>query len=101
MIDEVEAEEKREEVRLYNRSFWRTTVNGTLTMVNQRAEPVTMVARLAFSGKLLEADGEPRTTLRGEGVWSVNPRRQMTWTIELGPGESRDLEYTYSVLAPR
>jgi hypothetical protein len=100
-VDEVETEDAREEVRLYNRSYWRTTVNGTMTMVNQRAEPVKMVARLEFSGELIDANGEPVTSLRGLGVWSVNPRRQMTWTVELGPGETRELAYSYSVLAPR
>lgn len=98
---EHEIDGSREQVSLYNRTFWRASVQGTLEIVNQRAEPVTFIARVEFSGELLETDGDPETSLRAEGVWSVNPRRQMTWTLLLEPGQRRTLEYTYRVLAPR
>lgn len=100
-VNEFEVDDAREEVRMYGRIFWRTTVNGVVTLINQRVEPVTAVVRLEFSGDLVEADAEPVTTLRSDGVWSLNPRRQMTWTIELEPGETREVPYSYTVLAPR
>ena len=100
-IREEELEQQREDVSMYGRRFYRSTLRGTIELANQRAEPVEMVVRVAFSGELLEADGEPETSLRAEGAWSVNPRRQMMWTITLKPGERRELTYTYRVLAPR
>lgn len=100
-VSEVEDEKARESLERYGRNYWRTSVTGTLQVVNQRKETVTMVTRVEFSGDLIEAQGDPKATLRSEGVWSVNPRRQLEWTIELKPGESRELTYRYRVLAPR
>lgn len=98
---EHETEQTREEIRRYGRTYQRATVEGALEAVNLRREPVTLVATVNFSGELLEAAGEPETKLRAEGVWSVNPQREMVWNLTLEPGERKTLTYRYRVLAPR
>ena len=60
-----------------------------------------MVITADFSGELLEAEGEPETSLRVTGVRSVNPHRKMEWTVDLQGGESKTLTYRYSVLVDR
>ena len=55
--------------------------------------------RKQFSGELISAEGEPSSRLRGEGVWSINPRYELIWTVELAPGEEVKLPYSYTVLA--
>jgi hypothetical protein len=89
---------EREIVFIAGDDYRRTTVRGELEVVNHRSAPATLVIRRRFSGELIESDGEPDVDLREEGVYSVNPRHQMTWTIELAPGEERTLEYRYRVL---
>ena len=59
---------------------------------------ITLVARRRFSGDLENADGEPVVTLREEGVYSVNERRELVWTLELAAGEVKTLTYRYTVL---
>ena len=54
--------------------------------------------RRRFSGELVKADGDPKVTLREEGVYSVNKRNEMVWTLALKGGEEKRLKYTYTVL---
>ena len=39
--------------------------------------------------------------LRAEGVWGVNPRREIEWRIEIDAGGSNKVEYSYEVLVRR
>jgi len=89
---------EREVIDYGGATFRKTAVRGEVDVSNHRNEEVTMVIRGRFSGELLEADGQPRDTLREEGVWSVNRRHELIWTITLKPGEARTLKYRYSVL---
>ena len=90
--------EERERLRIAGNDYQRTQVQGELTMVNRRAQAVRVVVRRRFSGELLRADGEPDCELLEEGVYSINQRNELTWTLILEPGETRKLTYEYSVL---
>lgn len=37
-------------------------------------------------------------TLPAEGVYSINPRHELTWMLTLAPGQEQTLEYSYRVL---
>jgi hypothetical protein len=88
----------REIVYVGGREYRKSTVLGEVTVSNHRKEEVKMVIRRRFSGELISADASPRTTLREEGVWSVNRRNELVWTLTLQPGEERRLHYHYAVL---
>lgn len=98
---EIEEEGKRKIVYIGGNDYQRTTVKGTLTVRNFRSEEAVVTIRAEFSGELLEADGDPEKSLRTEGVTSVNPRRQLDWTIKLPAGEEKELTYRYEVLVDR
>ena len=89
---------EREIVEIGGRRYRNPIVKGDLLACNHRKEKITLIIRRRFSGKLIAADGSPENVLREEGVYSVNPRHELTWTITLKPGEERTLEYRYSVL---
>ena len=97
---EVEEAGEREVIRNAGRTYRRPIVNGELFIVNHREEAVQLRVRRQFSGELVTADADPTTTLREEGVYSVNPRHELTWNITLAPGERRTLKYVYTVLVP-
>src|SRR5262249_2765715 len=80
------------------REFRKVNVTGTLEINNHRKQDVTMVIRRQFSGELTKADGDPKQSLREEGVYSVNRRNELTWTLPLKAGEEKKLTYEYSVL---
>jgi hypothetical protein len=96
----VEQEERgeREIVYIGGNDFRKTAVRGELRINNHRKESLTVVIRRRFSGELTSADGSPEYVLREEGVYSVNKRNELTWSISLKPGEERTLTYRYSVL---
>lgn len=81
--------------------YQKTTVKGELMVNNHRKETITLVVRRRFSGELLEATGNPKCVLREEGVWSVNKRNELTWSLTIKPGEERTLTYRYTVLVNR
>ena len=95
---EHELEGVRRIVHVGGRKFRKPRVEGELSVSNHRKEKITLVIRRRFSGDLLSADGEPECVLREEGVYSVNKRNELTWTLSLDPGEQRKLAYRYAVL---
>jgi hypothetical protein len=88
----------RDTIYIGRRQYRSTNVDGELTANNHRKEEVTLVIRRRFSGDLISADGNPKSSLREEGVYSVNKRNELTWTLTLKPGEEKKLKYKYSVL---
>jgi len=96
----VETEDKgeRQIVFVGGNDFRKTTVSGELTIVNHRKDAIKLVLRRRFSGELVKADEAPKSELREEGVYSVNPRNELTWTITLKAGDAKTLKYNYSVL---
>lgn len=95
---EAEEEQEREVVWVGGNDFRRTKVKGTLLLHNSRGKEVTLSIRSSFSGDLLEADDKPASRLRTDGITSVNPRRELQWTLKLAPGEEKTLAFRYSVL---
>jgi hypothetical protein len=82
------------------REFRKVSVKGELTINNHRKEGINMVIRRQFSGDLVEGEGNPKVTLREEGVYSINRRNELSWSFPLKAGEEKKLTYTYTVLVP-
>jgi hypothetical protein len=81
----------------WGREYYRVTARGRLSVDNNRSEPVKMVIRRRLSGKLLEADGEPKAKLLASGIYSHNQRNELTWTVDVEPRASLELNYRYMV----
>jgi hypothetical protein len=88
----------REIVWVGGRQFRQSTVEGELTVNNHRKEAIQLLIRRRFSGDLVQAEGSPKSSLREEGVYSINRRNELLWSISLKAGEERKLKYTYTVL---
>jgi hypothetical protein len=82
------------------RQYRKTAVEGELAVSNHRKEAIALVIRRRFSGELVAADAAPKQALREEGVYSVNKRQELLWTLALKGGEEKKLKYTYTVLTP-
>lgn len=88
----------RDVVNIGGRTFRKVTVDGELLVRNYRKTDAQLLIKRQFSGELIQADEKPAQTLREEGVWSVNKRNQLEWTITLKAGEERTLKYAYTAL---
>ena len=90
----------RDFIWIGGRQYRKTTVEGELAVSNHRKETISLVIRRRFSGELVSADGDPKRQLREEGVYSVNKRQELLWSLPLKGGEEKKLKYTYTVLVP-
>ncbi|MDB5306592.1 MAG: hypothetical protein JWO38_794 [Gemmataceae bacterium] len=90
----------RDPIWVGGRQFRKSTVEGELAVSNHRKEPVQLVIRRRFSGDLVQAEGSPKTSLREEGVYSINRRNELMWNLPLKAGEERKMKYSYTVLVP-
>jgi len=95
---EQEIDGGRDVVYVGGLAYRKTTLEGTLQANNHRNESVTLVIRRCFSGDLVSADREPKTTLLEEGAGFINKRNQLTWNLTLKPGEEVKLKYRYALL---
>ena len=91
-------EGNRDLVWVGGRQYRKIIVEGEVTVNNHRKETIQVVVHRRFSGELVNAEGEPKSSLREDGVYSVNKRNELLWTIPLKAGEERKLKYRYSVL---
>jgi len=101
LASENEKQGERDLIYIGGNDFQRVSVEGQLVVSNHRGEVVDMVIRRQFSGALSKADGDPKKSLREEGVYSVNRRNELTWTLQLKPGAQQILKYEYTVLVDR
>jgi hypothetical protein len=90
--------DQRDVLYVGGRPYRKVTVAGELLVSNHRKEEVKVVLRRRFSGDLLHADGDPKASLREEGVYSINKRNELLWTFKLPAGEEKKLTYRYWVL---
>jgi hypothetical protein len=82
------------------RQFRKSIVDGELSINNHRKEAIQMVIRRRFCGELLQAEGSPKSSLLEEGVYSINKRNELVWSLPLKAGEEKTLKYSYAVLVP-
>ncbi len=88
----------REIISYAGYNYRKSTVDGEIKLRNFRASEVKVIAKLQYSGEFISAEGEPKSKLLESGVYSINPRRELTWEITLKPGEELMLTYKYSVM---
>lgn len=88
----------RELIAIGGHNYRRVDVRGTLTVCNHRKRSIRLVVERQFSGELVSADRDPKASLREDGVYSVNARNQLEWSLDVAAGEELTLEYHYRVL---
>ena len=90
---------ERDLVWVGGRQCRKSTVAGELSVSDHRKENVQLLIRRRFSGDLVAAE-VAKSSLREEGVFSINKRNELLWTVPLAAGEERTLKYSYTVLVP-
>jgi hypothetical protein len=98
---EVEVSREREAVRLYGDSFDRVTVTGTLQVTNYTRERISLEITKDLSGDVKATTPKAEDVTLARGLKAMNSAHELTWKIELKPGESAELTYTYQALIRR
>ena len=101
--DEAEYEVERDvdARRIYGYHYDLVTIRGTLKVTNFKDKRITLEIVKTLSGEIQSTDPEPEVQKLARGLKGVNKLNRLTWTIEMKPGESRNVEYTYKVLVRR
>jgi hypothetical protein len=92
------AKSERDVVNVGGKRFRKVTVNGELRLSNNRGSETKMIIKRQFSGDYVKGDDSPKIILREEGVWTVNKRNELQWTLVLKPAEERTVKFQYTVL---
>ncbi len=89
---------ERTEFSLARRHYTQSTLEGTIQMRNLRSEALTLIVRKEVSGALLDVEGAPQQVVGSAGPGQLNPSTELTWNLELLPGEAKSLRYRYTFL---
>lgn len=96
--DYEELELSRREIVELGHPAIQSTVQGKLTVRNQRAEAVAMIIHEEFDGTLRRADGEPESVVGAAGPGRRNQSTRLTWNLTLAPGEERVITLEYLMI---
>jgi hypothetical protein len=98
---ERETARDREAVQLYGDYFDRLAIEGTLEVTNYQDKQVSLEIKKTLSGDVKSSTPPAKDVTLARGLARMNPVHELTWTITLKPGESREITYLYAALIRR
>jgi len=98
---ELETERKRDATQLYGYHYDLVTVDGKISVTNFQPKAITLEISKTLSGEVKSSEPEAKIETLARGLRRMNAVRKLTWTIELKPGEQKELGYVYEVYVRR
>ena len=98
---EVETDRERDAVQLYGYHYDRVTIEGTLSVTNFKDEKISLEITKTLSGDVESATPKAKDVTLARGLARMNPTHLLTWTLDLKPGDHREITYTYQALIRR
>jgi len=92
---ELETDRKRDAAQWYNYHYDLVTVEGKLSATNLQDKAITLEITKTLSGEVKAMQPEAKLEKLAKALRAVNANIKLTWTIELGAGEKKDIGYTY------
>jgi hypothetical protein len=98
---ELEKDRKRDVARWYNYNWDLVTVEGKLSVTNFQDKPITLEVTKLLSGEVKAMQPEAKLEKLAKALRAANANIKLTWTMELGAGEQKEVGYTYEVYVRR
>jgi hypothetical protein len=98
---EIETDRQREALRMYGDYFDRVTIQGTLRVTNYKSEAIRLEVKKTVSGEVKTTTPTPKITTLAAGLKRMNQVHELTWTVDLKPGQTQEIAYTYAALIRR
>jgi len=98
---ELEIDRKREAVQMYGTRYELVTVRGELSIVNSQSKPIDLEITKTLSGEVKSSEPQARIDRLAAGLQRMNGLVKLTWNLQLGPGEKKEMSYTYDVYVRR
>jgi hypothetical protein len=76
-------------------------VEGKLSVANFQQKVITVEITKTLSGEVKSSQPEAKSETLARGLRRMNALRKLTWTVELGPQETKQLSYVYEVYVRR
>jgi hypothetical protein len=94
---EFEVERRRGVRQLYEMYYDLVTVRGELTVTNFKDRAVSLEIVKTLSGEVVSTDPPTEIERLAAGARRLDGVRRLTWTIDIDPGQTREVTYTYEV----
>jgi hypothetical protein len=98
---ELETDRKRDAAQLYGYHYDLVTVEGKLSVANFQQKPISLEITKTLSGEVKSSDPEAKIEKMARGLRRMNGLLKLAWTIELQPGEQKQIKYVYDVYVRR
>lgn len=98
---ELETNRERDATRFYGYHYDLVTVEGKLSVTNFQAKAITLEITKILSGEVKSSQPQAKIETLARGLRRMNAVRKVTWTIELEPGQQKQVNYTYEVYVRR
>jgi hypothetical protein len=98
---ELETNRKRDAAQLYGHNYDLVTVEGKLSVTNFQEKTITLEITKTLSGEVKSSEPQAEIETLARGLSRMNAVRELTWTIELEPGQQKKLSYIYEVYVRR
>lgn len=99
--NEAEKERKEDAQTLNKISYDEITVEGTISIQNNKPETITLDIRRSITGTLVKSDLEWTSTKDVTVYNALNPQNQVKWSISLKSGEKKTITYRYKIVVPK
>lgn len=94
---ELEIQRKRNADNFYGWSYDLVKLTGELKIRNRLDKAIELEITKELSGEVLEKSGQPTDVQTARGLKQVNPKHQLTWTVNLSAGAEEKITYTYQL----
>jgi len=98
---ELETDRARDAAQLYGHHYDLVTIEGNLSVANFQNKAITLEITKTLSGEVKSSQPEAMVKTLARGLRRMNAVRNLTWTIDLKPGEQKQLSYIYEVYVRR
>jgi len=102
--EQTEREVAREQEAIKTRSgnyYDRITLEGSLSVTNFQDKVVPLEIKKTLSGDVQKSSLPAKDVTLARGLARINPIHELTWTLDLKPGETMEITYTYTALIRR
>jgi hypothetical protein len=98
---ELETSRERDALTLYGHHFDRVTIEGTLEVRNYKDKSVSLEVTKTLSGEVSSTSPAAEDAVLARGIKAMNPTHDLTWKLDVEPGETKQITYTYAALIRR
>ena len=103
-VQQVELENeprKRGALAVYGRNYDLVYIQGKLSVQNFQPKAIKLEITKTLSGEVTSSEPQAKIEKLARGLSRVNELSQLTWTIDLDPGQEQELVYTYQAYVRR